>query len=136
MLAKLESIHPTPEQLGSGWTYATGRRRGVVGGKLINQVYANKTLGASSVRLEANRYESIDKAKKMYEMNISGIDTPPYSGIGQEARIENRKSRTKYVLLVFRRANIVIQVKGQGHDHGPVLRVAEVVDGMIKKNLE
>ncbi len=135
-LVKLELAQPTPEQLGDGWVYATGRRGGVIAKRVFNQVYRNEELGISSIRVKADLRPSVAAAKTFFEHATSGVKTPPLEGLGQEARIENRRSRTRYVLVCFRRANVVITIHNRGENRQIALDVARIVDKMIENNLE
>jgi len=128
LLHDADLAHPTPEELGDGWAYALGRPGPNSHGRTVNEIYENKKTG-EYVKLAILKRESVSDAVFWFEGQIAGFTSPPYSGLGEEARVEPRGSRRRpYVVISFRRRNVVVTLHQDGTTAKAALDVARIID--------
>jgi len=135
LLGDVALAHPAPEELGEDWAYSRGRK-GPNDGSTINEGYANNKT-SDYVAVVILKRQSVSAAEWWFEGQIKGFKSSAYSGLGEEARVEPRGSRGKpYVLVAFRRRNVVVTLRKAGNDHESALHVAHIIDRKIKVNLK
>jgi len=135
-LTDIEPARPAPEELGEGWAYALGRKGPSSHGRTVNDAYENKKTGAY-VKLVISKQQSVPGAVAFFESQIAGFQSPPHSGLGEDARVEPRGSRRRpYVIVCFRRRNVVVTLQQNGTEAEAALNVARIIDRRIKDNLE
>jgi len=135
LLHDIDLARPTPEELGDGWDYALGRKGPNSHGRTVNDGYKNEKTG-EYVKLVISKQQSVSEAVALFERKITGFTSPPYSGLGEEARVEPRGSRRRpYVVVTFRRRNVVVSLHQDGRTPKAVMDVARIIDNKIKSNL-
>ncbi|MDP6046231.1 MAG: hypothetical protein QGH94_01280 [Phycisphaerae bacterium] len=136
ILADINLSHPSPKELGTDWVYSIGRRGPNSFGHCVNENYKNEKTG-KSVSLTIQKLRTPSEAAELFEIKVAKFKSKPYSGLGQEARIEPRGSKRRpYVWICFRRANVIVFLDQIGKDYAAAMEVAKLIDKKIKVNLK